>query len=158
MSRTEYAYGGARALVQLHARSMREFLDVWRKAKSAGLTMPPTDDPDCASLEAMLYHVLAAGRGYMTWMCEKLELPDPEIRPAPDSGDVATEAGDYLEHLLECWDGPLREMTEKQSYLPEFESRWKVKYCIDAMLEHAVMHPIRHTFQLQKLMGAAPGG
>jgi len=26
----------------------------------------------------------AAARGYMTWMCEVLELPDPEIRIPPE--------------------------------------------------------------------------
>jgi hypothetical protein len=36
-----------------------------------------------------------------------------------------------------------------------FPSRWNVHYCIDAMLEHAVMHPIRHTFQLQELLAKA---
>ena len=33
-----------------------------------------------------------------------------------------------------------------------YTSRWKVEYCIDAMLEHAVMHPIRHEFQLSNLL------
>ncbi len=33
-------------------------------------------------------------------------------------------------------------------YKPEYEAPWKIRYCIDAMLEHAVMHPIRHRFQL----------
>jgi hypothetical protein len=27
-------------------------------------------------------------------------------------------------------------------------------YSIDAMLEHAVMHPIRHSYQLEELMAA----
>jgi hypothetical protein len=35
---------------------------------------------------------------------------------------------------------------------PEYPSRWQTRYCIDAMLEHAVMHPIRHAFQLEELM------
>ena len=48
-----------------------------------------------------------AARGYMTWMCEVLELPDPEIRIPPEP---------------------------------------------TALLEHAVMHPIRHAFQLEELM------
>jgi hypothetical protein len=30
-----------------------------------------------------------------------------------------------------------------------------VTYTIDAMLEHAVMHPIRHTFQLEELVQRA---
>ena len=30
-----------------------------------------------------------------------------------------------------------------------YASAWGVDYCIDAMLEHAVMHPLRHTAQLK---------
>jgi hypothetical protein len=37
---------------------------------------------------------------------------------------------------------------------PVYSSRWGVNYCVDAMLEHAVMHPERHRFQLLELMGA----
>ena len=33
-----------------------------------------------------------------------------------------------------------------------YTSNWGVNYCIDAMLEHAVMHPIRHEFQLKNLI------
>lgn len=43
--------------------------------------------------------------------------------------------------------------TRKISETPEYPSRWKTLYCVDAMLEHAVMHPIRHAFQLEELMG-----
>jgi hypothetical protein len=36
----------------------------------------------------------------------------------------------------------------------EHLSAWKELFTIDSMLEHAVMHPVRHEFQLLKLMGA----
>ena len=36
----------------------------------------------------------------------------------------------------------------------EYPSEWQTLYSIDSMLEHAVMHPIRHTFQLEELMRA----
>ena len=39
----------------------------------------------------------------------------------------------------------------------EHLSRWKVTYCIDGMLEHAVMHPIRHRVQLEALLGRGRG-
>jgi len=149
---TPYKYRGAAAMVQLHAEHMREFVKTWRAAKAAGVKLPETDDPDYESLEVLLRHLLRAARGYMVWMCEKLELSDPEINPAPEVDDIASAAESYLEHVLERWDGPLRDVPEEKFGKPEFESRWKVRYCIDAMLEHAVMHPIRHTYQLKMLM------
>ena len=147
-----YRYGGARALVELHEIHMRAFLADWKRARAAGVGLPSTDDPSYASMAALLRHVLRAGRGYMTWMCECLELPDPEIRATPEVDVVESEADAYLEHLLERWRLPLRDVAEEQFDRPEYKSRWGTLYCIDAMLEHAVMHPIRHAHQLERLM------
>ncbi len=153
-----YRYGGARALVILHERQLRKFLVAWRRAKTAGIALPETDDPDYASLETVLRHVLWCARGYMVWMCEVLELPDPEIRPAPEADAAAAEAEDYVEHLVEKWRRPLAELTEEQAYRPSYATRWKVDYCIDSMLEHAAMHPTRHRFQLEELIARAQRG
>ena len=82
-----------------------------------------------------------------------LKLADPGIRPAPDASAVIRNADDYIEHVLERWRAePLREVSDEQLQTPEYPSRWQTRYCIDSMLEHAVMHPIRHTFQLNELM------
>ena len=150
-----YVYGGARATIRLHERHQREFLATWKRAQAAGTRLPETDDPSYASREALLRHVLRAARGYMVWMCQQLDLPDPAIRPTPEAEAIETEAEAYLEHVLACWRDPLRKVAPERFSHPEFESRWGVKYCIDAMLEHAVMHPIRHSFQLEELMAGA---
>src|ERR1035441_4132291 len=113
---------------------------------------PPTPDPAYASLEALGRHVLSAAGGYMTWMCEVLALPDPGIRHAPDQAAIVGDAEDYMEHVLERWRAPLIEASDDILETPEYPTRWKTRYCIDSMLEHAVMHPIRHAFQLDELL------
>ncbi len=155
MLRTElptYRYGGARAMVILHDREMRDFLETWRAAQAATLELPETDDPDYASLETLLRHVLGCAAGYLVWICEQLELPDPEVRPVPEVDVVEEQAEGYLDHVLRKWREPLAGVPEERFYEPDYESRWGPRYCIDAMLEHAVMHPIRHRFQLEELM------
>ena len=147
-----YHYRGARALVILHDRYMRAFLDTWSKAKQLEVKLPATDDPDYESLEHLLHHVLRAARGYMTWMCEKLELPDPQIPPAPPPDRAQAEAEQYLEIVLAKWREPLADVPAERFEDKEYPSRWKTLYSMDAMLEHAVMHPIRHIFQLQELI------
>ena len=151
----EYQYGGARALVILHEKQLRKFLVTWRHAKRAEVVLPETDDPSYVSLEALLVHVLGCARGYMFWMCEALELPDPGIRLAPSLERVEAEAESYVEHVVERWRLPLAELTEEQAYAPAYETRWGVAYCIDSMLEHATMHPLRHRFQLDELIAKA---
>jgi hypothetical protein len=147
-----YRSRAVRALVLLHDEHLRRFLVVWRQAKAARIALPVTADPAYASLDMLLRHVLAAARGYMTWMCEVLKLPDPEIRVAPEPAELARDPDVYLEHVLAGWRAPLQDVADDRLETPEYPSRWQTQYCIDAMLEHAVMHPVRHAFQLEELM------
>jgi uncharacterized damage-inducible protein DinB len=149
----DYRTRGARALVLLHEREMREFLSVWRRAKAADVRLPPTTDPHYASLEALLSHPLRSARGYMSWLCEKLGLSDPGIDPSPEPDRVAEEADRYLEHLLARWRLPLAGV-EEAKFRTTHKTRWGEDMSPGGMLEHAVMHPIRHRFQLEELLEA----
>ncbi|RPH96204.1 hypothetical protein EHM69_01840 [candidate division KSB1 bacterium] len=150
---SNYSYRGARASVLIHEREMRRFLEVWRKAKARKVALPETDDPDYESLEHLLHHVFRAARGYMTWMCEKLALPDPQIEEAPPPERVESAADSYMNCLLEKWRIPLTRIDETRCSHPSYKSRWDMDYSIDSMLEHAVVHPMKHSFQLNELMG-----
>jgi hypothetical protein len=149
---SNYKFRGARACVLLHETHMRDCLKVWKQAKAANIKLPETSDSSYESLETLLEHILGAARGYMVWMCKQLELPDPEIRAAPAANNIETEADSYLEHVLERWRLPLVNVPEEKFEPQTYASNWGTHYCLDAMLEHAVMHPVRHEFQLRELI------
>ena len=151
-SNLQYRSRAVRAMVLLHEAQLRRFVHVWRIALANSVRLPATADPAYASLETLGRHVLSAAGGYMIWVCEMLALPDPGIRQPPGPAAIVGDAEDYLEHVLERWRTPLIEVSDDRLETPEYPSRWKTRYCIDAMLEHAVMHPIRHTFQLDELL------
>ncbi len=147
----EYKYGGARALVTLHEYWMRKFVETWQEARKLGITAYDLQEPDVELVGYALTHVLSSSRNYMRWMCDKLNLADPEINPLPPSDQIEAQLQAYVDHLLDRWRLPLNDIPEEQAY-QAYESKWGVIYCIDAMLEHAVMHPIRHTHQLERIM------
>lgn len=147
-----YRYGAARTMVHLHGQYLQAAVAAWQTAKAAQIVLPETDDPNYVSLEMLLQHLLSAGRGYMDWMCEVLDLPDPQIRPVPPLERVEVEAEGYLAHLIERWSLPLIDVEEDRFYRPEYRSRWGVLYCVDAMLEHALVHAIQHRVQLEELV------
>jgi hypothetical protein len=151
-SNLAYKSRGVRALVLLHDEHMRRFFQTWQRARACSVILPSTEDPSYLSLDTLMRHVLDASRGYIVWICEMLQLLDPGIRPVPDALAMSREAESYMEHILECWRAPLQNVRDEQLDTPEFRSRWNTLYSIDAMLEHAVMHPIRHAFQLEELM------
>lgn len=148
-----YEYEGARSLVLLHDQELRSCFATWRAAKEHGVELPMTEDPAYKSLAHLLRHLLSAAGGYVTWACEKLNLEDPGVPPVPEVEEIEAKAESYLESVLACWRGSaLSTVAEKEYYIPVHISRWNVAYCVDAMLEHAVMHPIRHEFQLRRLL------
>ena len=91
-------------------------------------------------------------------MCEQLELPDPQIGRTPELHVIQAEAEGYLVHLIDRWRSPLAEIEVERFSRPEYPSAWGTKYCIDAMLEHAVVHPILHRVQLQELLEEQSSG
>lgn len=152
MEKEEYSYRGARALVLLHEEHINSFWEIWQQAKTKGVLLPETSDPDYESMETLLVHVLRSAGGYMRWICQKLELGDPQIGQVPTADKIEKEAEKYMEHLFERWRIQLISIKEEKFFGEVYKSNWGVDYCIEAMLEHAVMHPIRHEFQLKELI------
>ena len=147
-----YKYKGAEALTALHENQLRSFVSVWLKAKRKGIVLPVTDDPYYSSMNMLLFHVLQSAGGYLNWICRNLSLPDPQILPPPGEKHIEKEAKRYLAYLLEKWENRLCDVEPAAFEDKVFESNWGVPFCIDAMLEHAVMHPLRHEYQLINLM------
>ena len=87
----------------------------------------------------------------MVGVCRDLKLPDPEIKPVPEIDTIEAEADSYLEHVVERWRLPLASVSdERLEPAPEIQFPFLgMPYWANAMLEHAVMHPIRHEFQLR---------
>ena len=158
MAEDSYEYGGARALVALHEQYLREFLTVWRAADQQEIALPKTSDPNYESRAALLAHVLGGAGRYLVWICEQLALPEPEVEQRPDPEDLVPRAEEHMEQVLEAWKRPLRALTEERANGPAHRANWGPPYCIDAMLEHAVMHPIRHAHQLRELMSKSLTG
>jgi len=148
----EYHYKGASTLIKLHEIHLRSFFETWKEAKNLNVKLPVTDDPYYKSLDTLLYHLFRSARGYMVWMCKQLNLSDPEIDEAPLPEIVMDSAESYLEYLIDKWKFPLKDVQPEKFENEVYKSNWGVDYCIDAMLEHAVMHPTRHQYQLKNLI------
>ena len=146
-----YVYRGARALVALHEQHLREFVGVWRQAQQAGVSLPEEGNEAYRSLDTLLSHVLSAARAYLVWLCRNLQLGDPGVRRPPDTGEVTACADEYVEHLINCYAVPLRDVPADR-FTDETYRFSRAQTTVEGLLEHAVMHPIRHSFQLRNLI------
>ena len=144
---------GVRALVMLQMHEMDELFVVWRKAKRLGVRLPKTRDPAYESIDLLMRHPLRSCRGYLTWLCEVLGRPEPQVPDPPEPAKVAAQGAAYLKVLAKAWEKHMAWMPGKVlDSFTVYTSRWGCPMTVEAMLEHAVAHPMRHRFQLEELI------
>lgn len=145
---------GVRALVLLQMEEMDRLFVVWRKAKRLGVKLPSTRDPAYKDLDALMRHPLRSCRGYLTWLCEVLGRPDPCAPDPPEPQHVAKQGAAYLKVLARLWESHMAWMPDRVLNSRKVHtSRWGAPMTVEAMLEHAVAHPMRHRLQLEELIG-----
>ncbi len=111
-----------------------------------------TKDPDCQSIQTVLSHVVKSGYGYAIYIAnaegENLVFPTNKKLPnvaaynnALDEMFAFNEAvfARYPDLELEEYD------TSKKMLM-----RWGQRYDVDQLMEHAVMHVLRHRRQIEK--------
>ena len=99
-------------------------------------------------------HEIELRRFHDTWLTFRASgtpLPatdDPSYQSSEDLvGHVLRSSRNYLTWICDCVKRPVT-----------YKSRWGEDYDIEQMLEHAVVHPMRHRIQLERLAsgGASP--
>jgi len=146
---------GVRALVLVQMDEMRQLFQVWKKAKRAGVKLPATSDPAYQSIDHLMRHPLRSCRGYLTWLCEVLGRPEARVPDPPEPEEVSTRGAAYLGVLDRAWRKHMAWMPNRVLDSTTIHtSRWGAPMTVEAMLEHAAVHPMRHRFQLEELIEA----
>lgn len=143
-----------RSLVELHEVELSRFLDTWERFRKAGTALPATDDPAYRSPLHLGGHVLRAARSYLTWIGDSVGRPVADVDLDNDFVRVATKGRAFMDQTLAGWRRHLASLEDSDLSPATFTSRWGEPYTIEQMLEHAVVHPMRHRIQLERLMAA----
>jgi len=141
-----------RACVELHEMELIRFYEVWEKFCASGTRLPETTDPSYKSPEHLGGHVLRAARGYLTWMCDCVKRPVTELDSEEDFVRIARRGRGFVDEVLAAWRRHLVVLEDRELAPITYKSRWGEDYSIEQMLEHAVVHPMRHCIQLERLM------
>jgi hypothetical protein len=141
-----------RSCVELHAIEMNRFFEVWQAFRAAGIALPQSSDPNYASADHLGGHVLRASRNYLTWIGDCVKRPVTDVDLDNDQVSVAAKGRAFLDDVLAAWPRHL-ELLEAAELAPAaYKSRWGEDYNIEQMLEHAIVHPMRHRIQLERLL------
>ncbi len=148
---SRYEYPGAGRLVRLHERHLSTFVELWKQASARSLALPSDAGEAYRSPAHLLHHVLGCARSYLAWSCEVLSLPPLPLAPLASVDELDARVDHEVAVVVDAWRDPLAAVPEPAFHIVH-PSRWGVGYCVDAMLEHAVMHVIRHSHQLEDLL------
>ena len=113
-----------------------------------------TGDADCRSIQTMMNHVIHAGYGYANGIRRKFEIPHTpsgDERPQISQFDIANEVDKILAYTVETLEGKW-EMSYKEMNATLIEDRTNFRENIEQLLEHAIVHVLRHRRQIQKFL------
>lgn len=148
----EFRSRAVRSLVELHELELRRFLDTWERFEAAGASMPEAlEDPSYASREHLVSHAAGAARGYLTWIGENVGRPVTDLDLSRDPTQIAPRVRQHIEETLAGWRRHLAVLADDE-LTPMHTSRWGEPYNVEQMLEHAVVHPMRHRIQLERIL------
>ncbi len=142
-----------RSCMELHEIELRRFHDTWLLFRASGTPLPETDDPSYQSTEHLAGHVLRWSRDYLTWIGDCVQRPVSDLDAEMDPVAIAGRSAAFMEEVLSGWRRHLASLEDRELVPVTHTSRWGEPYSIEQMLEHAIVHPMRHRIQLERLAG-----
>lgn len=111
-----------------------------------------TLDPDCRSIQSIAFHVVQSGYTYANYINtvstqiwqeykQPIELPEIALMEMDKMLDYSTLA---LAQLDEQSDNELAKW--------QFDTRWGTRYDLEQLMEHAIVHILRHRRQIENFI------
>jgi uncharacterized damage-inducible protein DinB len=149
----EFRSRAVRSLVELHEREMQSFLQVWKRFVAADLPMPEArGDESYENRERLLGHVLMAARGYLTRIGEWVGRPVSDVDGSQDPYEIVTRAAEFADDVLAAYRRYLAEVSDQELEPQVHRTRWGELMSVEELLEHALVHPMRHRIQLERIL------
>ncbi|SFD17357.1 DinB superfamily protein [Chitinophaga sp. CF118] len=149
-----FRQGAVGALLDEYERAISDLKKVIEDIPDNALTIiadPQTDNEDCRSVQTVLSHVVHSGYGYATRI-HNLRGNNLE-RPVKTFRLTIREYLDDLTNVFSYTENTFSGITDNE--LEQFDDALKMRawgqvYDIEQMMEHAIVHILRHRRQVEK--------
>ena len=138
-----------------YERALEEFSGVVRSVSPQEyerLRDPNTLDENCRSIQTIFSHVVSSGYSYADYLRNHFHMESSRPAERLLSYD---EAMDQLHRMknytIETLDGRW-EMPEEDIMKVVIQSRWGQSYDMEQLMEHAIVHILRHRRQINKFL------
>jgi uncharacterized damage-inducible protein DinB len=111
-----------------------------------------TEDEDCKSVQTIMTHVVRSGYGYAIRIRKSfgIDASQTEIKLNTPL-EALTELGEMLSYSAETFNGKW-EMSYDEIDNTTVIAKSGKKYDIESMMEHAIVHILRHRRQIEKFL------
>lgn len=152
-----YRQGAFGALMDEYERAATDIIKLLKKMDIETYTRildSKTKDKDCRSVQTIMNHVVRASYGYANYIREQFNEPfvkrktDYKLATPAAVIDELNKALKYTEETLSNkWNMPWKEISTNIIH-----TKWGQHFDIDQLLEHAVVHILRHRRQIERLL------
>lgn len=153
MDKIKFRPGPVGALMDEYERAMNKLLELsstFTQEEFVKIVDEETDDEDCRSVQTILNHVFQAGYGYSNYIRKKFD------NPVISNPAKIENIEDNYHSQMQMFQYMLDTMADKYEFTSKvlgdniIETRWGAIIDVDMLLEHAIVHLLRHRRQLEK--------
>jgi uncharacterized damage-inducible protein DinB len=153
--RETYRKGGIGALMDEYERAasdLKHLIEQIPDDDFVRIVDAETKDEACRSVQTIMSHVVRAEYGYADGIRQQFSIASTRPQPAQLSRQEALEQLEAaLRYTAETLDGRW-EMSDEEIAAVVIHSPWGVTYDMEQLLEHAIVHILRHRRQIEKFI------
>jgi uncharacterized damage-inducible protein DinB len=155
MEQRKYRPGGLGTMMDLYENETFDFIAYIRLISEKDFLMErPNESEDLRSIQMIMRHIVGSAYGYTNRIREALGKP---IMVLPPRGLVSRDdAIKSLEGAIRYTEEALMDnwtMSDDDIDKTSMMSSWGVPYSLEQMLEHAIVHIMRHKRQIKRIIG-----
>jgi uncharacterized damage-inducible protein DinB len=154
--------GSLRSVLDEYARAIREFEQVLLalpKERYDARTV--LSDENFTAVRDILKHTIGAAHVYVDYLTDALDGTDRGYQkrefPYSNSSEALSSLWEAFDRMVDVL-GRIKDWTDEKQEEIKFVTRWKQPFDIEQMLEHAIVHILRHRRQLERWRDAPLAG
>jgi uncharacterized damage-inducible protein DinB len=156
-----YRKGAIGALMDEYERAaseLRRLVETFDERSFSRILDSETSDENCRSVQTIMSHVVSAGYSYAAYIRGAFSMPTDRPPKRLLSRREALAGFDAMRTFtIQTLDGRW-EMPDEAIQDVSIQSNWGVKYDLEQLLEHAIVHVLRHRRQIERLSGTTSTG
>ena len=150
-----YRQGGLGAMMDEYERAAADLVTLLETIDNSRfeLVVDEAAPEHTRSIQWILRHVVNSGYGYANYLRKIWDVPvtSPQVTPEPRDEAIAA-LYKMLAYTSETLEGRWS-MTEEEADKHTFVVSWGVLYSVEQILEHAIVHILRHRRQIERMLG-----